>query len=249
MIELKTKKEIKIMREGGKRLRNVLDKMVKFAKPGISELGLEKIANEEIEKLGGKPSFKMVPRYRWASCLTVNDEVVHGIPKERKLKEGDILGIDLGMYYQGLCTDLATTIGIGKVSQETSWFLKTGQETLDMAITLVKKGNFIGDISLTIEEGIKKEGFSPVEALTGHGVGHRVHEDPAIPCVLEKNHRKTPKIQTGMTLAIEVIYNQGGPDLVLEDDGWTISTQDGKISGLFEETVAVLESGPLVLTR
>ncbi|MFZ5365671.1 MAG: type I methionyl aminopeptidase [Patescibacteria group bacterium] len=254
MIPLKSKKEIEIMVEGGKRLRQVLEHVLKNLKPGITTLQLDKQAEEKILAFGGKPSFKMVPGYAWATCITVNEEVVHGIPGERKIKEGDVVGVDMGMYYKGFHTDMAETIKIKNEklkikNEETERFLETGRKALEEAIKMAKAGNYLGQISKTIEGEIKKAGFSPVRALTGHGIGRILHEEPQIPCFLEGRVEKTPKLKKGMTLAIEVIYNLGLPEVVLTSDGWTIKTKDGKISGLFEETVAVTANDPLVLTK
>ncbi len=250
MIHLKNPQEIKVMREGGKKLRKVLNKVLDQVKPGVSKMELEQVAIEEIKLQGGKPSFKMVPGYHWATCLTINDEVVHGIPNEDILKEGDILSVDVGIYYQGFHTDLSTTVRVGKKGKNdaTDKFLETGKRALKKAIQKARVGNFVGDLSLTIEKEIKDAGYYPVRTLTGHGVGRKLHEDPAIPCFLTGKKENTPKLKSGMALAIEIIYNLGSEEIVLENDGWTISTRDGKISGLFEETVAVTGSGPLILT-
>lgn len=249
MVEIKTEEEIEIMKEGGRKLRRVLDAVLAAVQPGISKLELDKIAEKEMQNQGGEPGFKRVPRYHWSTCLTVNNEVVHGIPNQTVLKSGDVLGIDLGLYFRGFNTDLATTVIVGNSDNEKDKFLTAGKEALESAIKQAKPGNHVGDISLAIQEKIKSAGYSPVKGLTGHGVGRELHEDPSIPCFLDKEVKKTPELKKGMTLAIEVIYNQGTPELVLTDDGWTIVTKDGKISSLFEETVAVIGSGPLILTR
>lgn len=249
MIPLKTKEEIKIMREGGRRLREALNRVLAEVRPGVTEIKLDKLAESEIKKRHGEASFKMVPGYKWATCITVNEEVVHGIPGKRVLREGDLVSLDMGMYFEGFHTDMATSFWLGKAEEEKEDFLLTGQRALEAAIKKVKAGNFVGDLSLVIEKEIKGKGYSPVECLTGHGVGRRLHEEPSIPCFAKGVIKKTPQIKTGMTLAIEIIYNQGSKEVILGGDGWTISTVDGKMSGLFEETVAVLEGGPLVLTR
>lgn len=246
MIPLKTPQEIEIMRAGGRKLRQVLEKVLSVVKPGITTAQLDKIAEAEILRLGGQPSFKKVPGYSWSSCLTINEEVVHGIPGGKKIQSGDTLGVDVGIYFKGFHTDLATTIEVG--GRETK-FLAAGRKALETAIRKAKVGNYVGDISLAIQQTLKEVGYSPVEVLTGHGVGKALHEEPAIPCFLRNSREKTPQLKAGMTLAIEVIYNQGSSEVLLAEDGWTIVTKDGKISGLFEETVAVTGSGPLILTR
>lgn len=237
------------MKEGGQKLRCVLNAVLLAVQPGVSKLELDKIAEKEIKNQGGEPGFKKVPNYHWSTCLTVNNEVVHGIPNQDVLKSGDVLGIDLGLYFRGFNTDLAVTIIVGNSNRGKDRFLAVGKKALESAIKQTKPGNHVGDISLAIQEKIENAGYFPVKSLTGHGVGRELHEDPSIPCFLDKEVKKTPKLAEGMTLAIEVIYNQGTPELVLADDGWTIVTKDGKISSLFEETVAVTGNGPLILTR
>lgn len=251
MIPLKTRKEIAVMREGGKRLRWVLEQVLQKTKKGVKTKELDKQAEELITKQGGQPSFKMVPGYFWSTCISVNEVVVHGIPGERVLQEGDIVGLDMGMNFGGWHTDVATTVEVGrkKGEERRRKFLEAGRRALEAAIKKTIVGNFIGDLSLTIQGEIGAVGYSPVKVLTGHGVGRRLHEEPAIPCFLKGERKDSPKLKSGMTLAIEVIYNQGRPEVVLGEDGWTISTKDGKISGLFEETVAVTGDGPLILTR
>lgn len=248
MIPIKSPEEIAAMAEGGKKLRFVLEKTLQSIRPGISTLALDKIAEEEILRLGGKPSFKMVPGYEWTTCITVNHEVVHGIPKKEKIiKKGDSVGVDVGIYYRDFHTDTSWSI---KVGEKDNRFLETGKKALAVAIKQITPGNYIGDISLAIQTEVEREGYSPVKALTGHGVGQELHEEPLIPCFFKKDFdkRKTPLLKEGMVLAVEVIYTLGSPDLVLDNDGWTIETEDGKIAGLFEKTVAVTADGHLVLT-
>jgi methionyl aminopeptidase len=201
-----------------------------------------------------------VPGYYWASCINLNDGVVHGIPDETPIKKDDYVSVDLGFFSHGFHTDLSWTIktvdspprfaerGRGRRETVDDRFLKTGEEALKKAIDQVKPENRVGQISKAIEQTIKKAGYQPIRALTGHGVGHELHQEPAIPCFLKGKISQTPLLKKGMVLAIEVIYTQGEPGLVMADDGWTITTQDGKIAGLFEETVAVTANGHLVLT-
>lgn len=254
MILIKAAQETEVMREGGQKLALVFQQVLKNVKPGVETRKLDKLAELLIKKQGGKPSFKMVPGYAWASCITVNSEVVHGIPGERKIKEDDIVGIDIGMYYRGFHTDKAETVLVKsdratKRQRDKEKFLKAGRRALEKAVAVARPGNYLGQVSKAIQGEIEKGGFSSVRSLTGHGVGRKLHEEPQIPCFLASAVEKTPKLKKGMTLAIEVIYNLGLPEVVLTSDGWTIKTKDGKISGLFEETVAVTAGGPLVLTR
>jgi methionyl aminopeptidase len=260
MIPIYSEREIKIMREGGEKLTKVLNAALRAAKPGKTLRQIDEVAEEKIGELGGKPSFKMVPGYHWASCLNLNEGVVHGIPDDTPISKGDLLSIDIGFYSQGFHTDMAETIevgsprelasrGRGKGGVRSDKFLETGKKALEKVMEQVKPGNRVGHLSRTIEETIKKAGYQPVQALTGHGVGRQLHQDPAIPCFLDRKIEATPALKKGMVLAIEVIYTQGSPEIFTASDGWTIRTQDGKIAGLFEKTVAVGANGSLVLTR
>jgi len=251
-INLKTEEEIAIMAEGGEKLSRIRNFLISQIKPGIKTIELENLAKEEIFKAGGEPSFKTVKDYNWAICVSVNDEVVHGIPGERVIQEGDIVGLDIGLLYKGFHTDTAWTIVVQssecKAQSKVERFLGVGEETLEKAIRVVKPGGRIGQISRVIEQNIKKAGYSPVKSLTGHGVGRNLHEEPAIPQFLSGKIENTPKVVPGMTLAIEVIYNLGTAEVLLKNDGWTIISQDGKISATFEKTIAVLPNGVVVLT-
>lgn len=257
---LKTEREIQLMIEGGRKLSEIRNLLISQTKPGIKTIELNQLGEKEILKVGGKPSFKTVKGYKHAICVSINEEVVHGIPGKKKIKEGDVVGIDVGMIYGGLHTDTAWTIQVKsekfnpstslrtRVQSETEKFLKVGEETLAKAIEVAKVGNRIGHISKIIEENIKKAGYSPVKVLTGHGVGKSLHEEPAIPQVFLGKVEDTPKIVPGMTLAIEVIYNLGTAEVFMKRDGWTIATQDGKISATFERTIAVSNNGVIILT-
>jgi methionyl aminopeptidase len=253
MIPIKTTEEIDLMKSGGKILKTAMEKTLVAVKPGVIISDLDKLAEQEILKLGGEPGFKRVEGYNWTTCFSINEDVVHGIPIERAIKEGDVVGIDMGVFYKGFNTDTSWTIIAGNGKRETGneieRFLEAGEKALNEAINQVKPGNKVADISRTINDIIIQAGYSPVKALTGHGVGKKLHEDPAIPCFFEPGQEiHSPEIMPGMVLAIEVIYNQGSSDVVLANDGWTIKTKDGKISGLFEKTVAVTANGYLILT-
>ncbi len=253
---LKTEREVQLMIEGGRKLAEIRNLLVAKARPGIKTIELNQLGEKEILKAGGKPSFKTVNGYKHAICVSINEEVVHGIPGNKKIKEGDVVGIDVGMIYGGLHTDTAWTVLIrnkklnikNKKEDEVIRFLKTGEKTLEKAIKVVKPGGRIGQISQVIEENVKKAGYSPVKVLTGHGVGKSLHEEPAIPQVFLGKIENTPKIVPGMTLAIEVIYNLGTAEVLMKKDGWTIATQDGKISATFEKTIAVRNNGVFILT-
>lgn len=248
-ISIKNSEEISVMAEGGKELAKILSEVEEVVKPGMSTLEVDSKIERGILEFGGKPSFKMVPGYFWASCVGINDEVVHSIPRKNKtIKEGDLLKIDLGMFYKGFHTDLSWTRIVGEDSNNKKEFLKTGEIALEKAIEEARPGKRIGDISRKIEETIKNAGFKPVRVLTGHGIGKKLHEDPLIPGVVKGELKNTPEILSGMTFAIEVIYSEGDGEVLLGEDDWTIFTKDGKMSGLFEKTIAVTENKPLTLT-
>jgi methionyl aminopeptidase len=247
-IYLKTPEEIKIMAEGGKKLRVIKNDLAGMAKVGVSAAEIEERANTLINQSGGKASFKMVPNYSWATCVNVNSGIVHGIPKEEVVfKNGDLVSIDVGLFYEGFHTDTSVSVGV-EADGEVKKFLEVGQRALKNAISQARPGARIFDISGAIQDTIEAGGYAPIRALVGHGVGRELHEDPFIPCFVTGDRSKSPEIVPGLVIAIEVMYTRGKPDIVKENDGWTISTLDGKISALFEETVAVMPNGPLVLT-
>lgn len=246
-LTIKTKDEMTIMVEAGKKLGRVKAALRKAVKEGVTAAAIEDLAQELIKKEGAKPSFAMVPGYHWATCINIGSGLVHGIPKkEIVFKKGDLVSIDVGLCYQGFHSDTSFSMALSP-AKEVARFLEVGKTALKKAIKEARAGKRIYDISRAIEKEVKANSYSPVEALTGHGIGRNLHEDPNIPCFF--TDKANLKIVPGMTLAIEVMYTLGSPELVLENDGWTISTRDGKISALYEETVAVTEHGPLVLTK
>ena len=242
----KSESEIELMKKAGSICARALKEVLANVKPGVSCQTLDLIARREIEKLGGTSSFMTVEDYKYTICTTINEQVVHGIPTSRKLENGDILGVDIGALYSGYHSDQAITVPVGNVAQKTKHFLEVGKNTLVSALKQVRVGNSIGDISSVIQEGIEGAGYSIVKSLTGHGVGKELHEDPIIPGFGKKG--TGAKIMENMTLAIEVIYTQGSGEVGLENDNWTISSADGSLGGLFEQTVLVKKSGPIVLT-
>jgi len=253
-IPLKSPEEIKIMQEGGRKLSTTLRQLVKMAEPGVRLADIEKKAQGLIKKTGGEPSFARVAGYKWTTCINVNDGVVHGIPDETEIKEGDIVSIDIGLYYKGFNTDMCRT----RIAQPPATshqlpanirkFLETGKKALEEAIKQARVGNRVGHISKAIQERIEGSGYSSVRNLTGHGVGKKLHEPPQIPCFLDREIEDTPLLKEGMILAIEVIYAMGKPANYTKIDGWTIATSDGKISAVFEKTIGVTNDGPLILT-
>lgn len=254
MIYRKTKDEIALMREGGSKLGSILETLLDFAQPSVSLLDIEKKANELIAHSGGQSSFKTVKGYRWATCLCVNEVVVHGIPTVYVLKDGDILTIDIGLLYRGFHTDTAWTKIVGNDSSpdaaEKRQFLATGQKALERAIALARVGNRIGDISESTQAILEGEGYSIVKTLVGHGVGRSLHEDPQVPNYVRGDKKNTYQFQGGETIAIEPIYAMGNSAVVYENnDGWTLVTKDHSLAAVFEHSLAIVPEGTIVLTK
>lgn len=255
MIDTKNDIEIQYMREGGQKLGAIRNTLMDTAREGVNLLTIESMAQKLILDVGGKPSFPTVEGYKWATCLCINDEVVHGIPHEYSLQVGDVFTLDIGMIYKGFHTDTADTKIIGKYESgtlkyiEKAKFLDTGRLALKKAIEQAIDGNRVGHISQTIQDIIEGAGYSIVKTLVGHGVGRFLHEDPQIPGYVRAQIENTPRLNNGMTIAIEVIYAAGkGAIVYTNDDGWTIGMKDGSLSAVFEHSVAITSKGPLVLT-
>ena len=247
----KTKKKIETMKRAGLILGQVMDEIVDFVKEGVTELDVDNLAERRILELGGEPGFKKVDGYKHTICASTNDVVVHGIPKERKLVNGDVFGFDCGVYLEGYHTDMAETVIVGEANDEAKKkFLEVGKKTLFEAIKQAKPGNHVGNISKVMQEGIEGNGYSIVRSLVGHGVGKELHEEPEIPGYLDGKIDNTPELYVGMTLAIEAIYNMGEAGVVFEGtDDWTIVSEDGSLAGLFERTIYVDENGPKLITE
>lgn len=241
----RTEKELESVRRSGWITAAALKKIIESVRPGISLVELDRIGEEEIKRLGGQSSFKTVPGYFWTTCLTLNEEVVHGLPRQIKLQEGDVLGIDLGAVYQGWHTDAAWSVLVQN-QEEKKRFLKVGERTLWESIGKAVEGNRIGDISATIQAGIERAGFSVVKSLAGHGVGRSAHEEPEIPEFGKVGQGRI--LKKGMTLAIEVIYTEGNGEVITREDGWTIAAADRHLGGLFEMTVIVGKEQPEIIT-
>ncbi len=250
---IKTAREISIMRESGKILAEVLRIVADAVKPGVSTKKLDEIAEREIRRRGAEPSFKNyspVPgmKYPASICVSINNEVIHGIPKsDRKIQEGDIVGLDMGGRYKGYCADMTETVLVGKCSEEAKKLVRVAKNCLVAGITQAKAGNRTGDIGMAIQNVAESAGFSVVRDFVGHGVGKFVHEPPEIP-----NYGKAGqglKLKEGMTLALEPMINAGKSDVKMLDDGWTEVTADGSLSAHFEHTVAITKDGPEILTK
>jgi len=250
MIDYKTEEEIKIMSEGGKKLKQILERLIKFVKPGITTLAIENEAQRLIKEEKAEVSFDKVEGYQFATCLPVNEQIVHTPPSERVLKKGDLLTIDIGLYYQDFHTDCAKTMVVGEEEKgEIKRFLDTGREALKKAIEKIKVGGYLGEVSKAIETIIKKNGYFVIKKLTGHGIGKDLHEDPFVFGFLDRSVEKTLKIKPGLVLAVEVIYSMGTEEMAFEkDNDWSIVTKDGSLSSCFEKTVAVTKNGVLILT-
>ena len=250
MIDYKTEEEIKIMSEGGKKLKQILERLIKFIKPGITTLAIENEAQRLIKEEKAEVSFDKVEGYQFATCLPVNEQIVHTPPSERVLKKGDLLTIDIGLYYQGFHTDCAKTMVVGEEEKgEIKIFLDTGREALKKAIEKIKVGGYLGEASKAIETIIKKNSYFVIKKLTGHGIGKDLHEDPFVFGFLDRPLEKTLKIKPGLVLAVEVIYSMGTEEMVFEkDNDWSIVTKDGSLSACFEKTVAVTKNGVFILT-
>lgn len=275
-------KKIETMRAAGAILGEVLELLLKEVKPGVSEIEIDSLAEKLIRARGAEPGFKKVPSYKHTICISTNDVVVHGVPTKKVLKEGDIVGIDCGVFLDGYHTDMAETIQVGDRGPAASYprqtssianapsgrssgvphsasplayskinkFLQIGEKALFAGIKEARVGNRVGHISRAIQAIIEGSGYSVVRNLVGHGVGKSLHEEPEIPGYLSRKIDLTSALFKGQTLAIEAIYNMGGHEVVYDrGDGWTIRTQDGSLSGLFERTILVTENGPELLTR
>ena len=252
-IIIKSDQEIAVMREAGRIVANVLDVLKSRVKPGMCTRELDVIAAEEVEKLGGKPSFKGYRGYPATVCVSVNDEIVHGIPGERVLNEGDIVSLDFGTIYQGFQGDAAITVGVGRISPEAERLLEATEGALRAGIAAARPKARLGDISAAIEDYAESRRYSVVREYTGHGIGQDMHEDPQVPnCTVTTfgvGPGTGPELVKGMTLALEPMLNIGGWATKRDNDGWTVRTRDGSLSAHFEDTIAITDGEPEVLTK
>ncbi len=247
------KKEVEALREGGKRLATILRKVVKEVRPGISTKELDNLAEKLIREGGDEPAFlNYTPDgakfpYPATLCVSINNEIVHGIPSHKRiLKEGDIVGLDLGLKHKGFFTDMAMTVPVGGIDKEAKKLIEVTGKSLMKGIEAAKNGGFIGDIGEAIENFVKPHGYGIVKILGGHGVGEKVHEDPYVP-----NYGKSgtgPKLVPGMVLALEPMLNEGRDKVFLDNDGYTFKTKDGKRSAHFEHTILITEDKAEILT-
>ena len=252
MITYKTKEEIELLKEGGRRLASVVARAGALVKPGITTNEIDHAVKEMIDELGDKPAFLgYTPDgadrpYPGSICISVNDEVVHGIASDYVLKEGDIVGLDCGLVHEGLITDHAITFAVGDIDPKVKQLMDDTKAALEAGIAAAAPGGHVGDISAAIEEKIK--GYGIVRELAGHGVGHKVHEPPFVPNYGTKG--TGPELKPGLVLALEPMATLGGEEVEFsEEDGYTVRTKDGSISAHFEHTIAITEDGVEVITK
>ncbi len=254
MVRLKTPQEIEDIREGGAILSRVLTELVSMVRPGMTTGELDALAEKRMREAGGEPSFKGyvvdpdIRPFPSTVCLSINDEVVHA-PSDvsRELTDGDILKLDIGLRYKGLCTDMAVTVPVGTVPDETLKLIAVTKESMFVGIGKAREGGWISDIGKAVDKVVRRNGYSTVKDLTGHGVGHQVHEEPHIPNYFDPGAHPV-KIVRGMVLAIEPMVNMGEEDVRMKRDGWTVVTDDESPSAHFEVTIAITDKGMEILT-
>ncbi len=255
MIIRKTPEELEKMRRSGLLVYQILQRLGEMAVEGVSTQDLEIAAEKMIADAGAKPAFKgyYVPaageKYKYVLCVSINDEIVHGMPSPKRiLKSGDVVSIDTGVSLNGFYGDSALTVAVGEISEQAKRLMKVTEESLELAIDKVREGNRLFDVCGTVEEHVKKNGFSIVREYVGHGIGTQLHEEPQIPNYVDRKN-DNPRLREGMVLAIEPMVNSGKAETKVLKDKWTAVTRDGSYSAHFEHCVAVTPKGPWVLTR
>jgi methionyl aminopeptidase len=247
-IELKTPAQIAKLREANLIVSDVLDAISAAAGIGVSTWDLEMVARKRLKELSAESAFLGYRGYPAVLCASVNSVIVHGIPrKDIVLKDGDILSIDFGAFKDGWCGDSARTLPIGRISDKAAALVEATRVSLEKAIEQCVPGNRLGDIGWAVQRHVEARGYTTVEQFSGHGIGRHMHEPPQV--LNQGPAGRGPRLSVGMVLAIEPMVNEGGPDVVIEDDGWTAVTKDGSLSAHFEHSVAITENGPLVLSR
>ena len=247
MITIKSNREIELMKQAGLMVSKTHKYLKDYIKPGITTKELDKLADEYIRSLGGIPTCKGYEGFPGSICTSVNDEVVHGIPSNRKLKNGDIITIDMVIGYQGYQADAAWTYSVGDITDKKKYLMEHTEKALYEGVKMVKVGNRVGDISNSIEEYATKHKLGIVKELVGHGIGTNMHEEPDIPNYGKKS--TGPKLKEGMVICIEPMLNLGTADIYIEDDDWTIKTYDGLPAAHYEHTVLVTKDGYEILTK
>lgn len=231
--------------KGGKILGNIRRQLIGMVKPGLDLFEIETSARKLITSAGAIPNFAFVDKYGFATCLMVNDEVVHCRPRHYRIADGDLVTVDVGLEWHGWQLDTADSVLAGRPDDK---FIETGRQALNKAIIAARPGNRVGSISKIIQETLEKNGYSAVRQYCGHGLGRQIHEEPQIPCFLDGGIANTPLIKPGMALAVEVMMNEGGYKVALDKDGWGSRTGDGSRSAQFEHSILVSEKGPKILT-
>ena len=247
MIILKSRQEIEKMRKSNALVAAILEELKKKIRPGVKTIELDRLSEEMALKKGARPAFKGYRGYPYSLCTSVNSEVVHGMPSERELKEGDIVSLDFGILNDGYYGDAAVTVPVGEIAPAAKRLLRVTEEALYRGIAEVRAGNRIGDISAAIQGHAEAAGYSVVRGLVGHGIGKNLHEDPQVP-----NYGSSGRgieLKAGMVFAIEPMVNEGTYRVDILRDGWTVVTADGKLSAHFEHSVAITENGPVILSR
>jgi len=247
MISVKNKDQIKLMKEAGRITGEALALAGEAIKPGVTTKQLDTIIRHHIEKNGAKPGFLGYGGFPGSACISVNDQVIHGIPGPRVLVEGDIVKIDTGAVYKGFNGDSAATFAVGRVSEEAAKLIEVTRESFWRGIAEAKPGNRIGDIGFAIQSYVEENGFSVVRRYVGHGIGEELHESPDVPNFGTKG--RGVRLCSGMTIAVEPMVNIGGADVTELPDKWTVVTADGTLSAHYEHTIAITDDGPIVLTK
>ena len=247
MLILKLPEEIERARASNQIVAEVLSKLRDKVKPGVTTRELDKLAEEIVGKRGAKPAFKGYRGYPYSLCTSINEEVVHGMPSARILKEGDIVGLDFGVYYKGFFGDATITLPVGEIALSALRLLEVTEQSLYVGIEQARDGNRLGDISAAVQLTVEAAGFSVVRDFVGHGIGRNLHEEPQIPNFGKKG--RGIELKSGMILAIEPMVNQGDYKVNILPDGWTVVTKDGKLSAHFEHSIAITDNGPDILSK
>lgn len=249
MITIKTAEEIEIMKEGGRLLAKIVSRLADQVVSGNTGMKIEQLAQEMIKEVGGQPSFPLFTKnYPYATCISIDSAIVHGMATDEKFHDGQIVGLDIGLYYRGLHVDTAVTVGVGSISATAKKLIKVTRDSLYKAIKVVKQGIHVGLIGQTIQTTVEQQGFSIIRQLTGHGVGRKLHEEPRIPNFGREN--EGPILKSGMTIAIEPMVSAGDwPVVVDQKDHWTVRLKDGSLGAHFEHTVAITDEGCTILTQ
>ncbi len=237
-----------IMVEGGKRLGHIKRLLAEAVKVGVTPLEIDSLADKLIRENGDKANFKGVDGYRYTTCINVNAGIVHGIPTSKPFKDGDVVKVDVGLFHQGYHLDTSTTIQVGTKDPQVTKFLEVSQKALESAIFQATAGNTAYDLGLAMQTVTETGGYTVIRDLTGHGIGRELHMKPYIPCYADARS-KQDVLSVDQTIAIEIMSSMGDYHLIEEPDGWTLSTQDGSITAMYEETVCITEAGPLILTK